>query len=139
MKPQIRNALAATGAAVVLAATGFGVASAQKDGNGTSASAQAMGGPPGQRPNGGVGPGASNLKGLASDLGVSTAKLQKAMQAARPTGAPGQGGGQDMAAKLAKALGLSQAKVAKALQANAPSGGGRPPTTGGQPPAGAPS
>ena len=123
MKPQIRNVLAATGAAAVLAATGFGVASAQKDGSGTSSAAQTMGGPPGRGQNGAGGPSASSLKGLASDLGVSTAKLRQAMQNARPSGPPGQGGGQDMAVSLAKALGLSKAKVTAALKANAPAGG----------------
>jgi UDP-N-acetylmuramyl pentapeptide synthase len=61
---------------------------------------------------------------LASKLGVSTAKLQAAMQATRPTSGSGaQGASADRATALAKQLGLSTAKVQAALDAVRPSGG----------------
>ena len=130
----MRTTIAAIGAAAVLAGTGLGVASAQKEGSSSSGQAPAAQGMPG-----GGGPSAANVTALAKDLGVSTAKLKKAMQASRPSGTPGQRGAGapgDMAAKLAKQLGLSEAKVKKALEANKPSGappsGGQPPAAGGQ-------
>jgi hypothetical protein len=56
---------------------------------------------------------------LAEKLGVTTAKLQAAMQEARPD----QGSSpQDMTAALAKALGISESKVSAAMQATRPSG-----------------
>jgi hypothetical protein len=98
---------------------------------------------------GGGGLSTTTLRTLATKLGVSTAQLQKAMAAARPTGTPGgtppaqgsapaagtTGPAGDMAAAIAKSLGLTTAKVQAALTAVMPAGGGGP---GGAPPSGAP-
>jgi hypothetical protein len=54
-----------------------------------------------------------DLTALAKQIGVTTAKLQSAMQASRPQA--GAGRPDDMAAKLAKELGLSESKVKDAL------------------------
>jgi hypothetical protein len=116
MKQRIRTTLAAVGAAAVLTATGLGVAASKHDSSDSASAATQQAVPAGRGA-----PGATNQAGLAKALGVSTAKLQKAMQANRPTS--GQGGGpQQMAANLAKALGLPTSKVQKALEANRPSG-----------------
>jgi hypothetical protein len=84
----------------------------------------------GTRLQGRGGPGSS---ALAAELGVSTSKLEAAMQAIRPA----QGGSpDDMAASLAKELGLSTAKVKAALAAVRPSGA--PPADRQAPPSGTP-
>ena len=79
--------------------------------------------------------GGPDSSALAKQLGVTTAKLEAAMQKSRP----GQGDRpDDLAASLAKELGLSTAKVKAALAAVRPSGA--PPAGGqggGTPPAGA--
>ena len=77
----------------------------------------------GQPPQGG---GRMDFTALAKALGVSTTKLQAAMQKNRPqAGQQGQTGGAptDMAANLAKELGLSESKVAAALKQLMPQGG----------------
>jgi hypothetical protein len=69
--------------------------------------------------------GRMDVTALAKALGVSTAKLQAAMQKNRPQpGQQGQNGGgrADMAANLAKELGLSESKVAAALATLRPQG-----------------
>jgi hypothetical protein len=80
----------------------------------------------GQQPPG----GGMDVTALAKALGVSTSKLQAAMQKNRPQpGQQGQGGSRDdMAANLAKELGLSEAKVKAALDKLRPQG--RPPGAG---------
>jgi hypothetical protein len=86
--------------------------------NGTTAQQQS-----GQPPQGGRG---MDFTALAKELGVSTTKLQAAMQKNRPQPAQqGQTGGAptDMAANLAKELGLSESKVAAALKKLMPQGG----------------
>ena len=75
--------------------------------------------------------GGMDLSALAGQLGVSTAKLQAALEAARPAGDPrSHAPGEDpMAAALAEQLGLSTAKVRAALDAVRPAhgpGGARP-------------
>jgi hypothetical protein len=62
------------------------------------------------------------MKPRIRKLGVSTSALQKAMEAARPTGRPGSAGNapSDMAATLAKQLGLTTVKVQAALDAVMP-------------------
>jgi len=68
----------------------------------------------GQPPQG----GAMNFTALAQALGVSSAKLQAAMQKTLPPpGEQASGGGPgDMPATLAKELGLSESKVQAALE-----------------------
>ena len=67
---------------------------------------------------------------LAKALGVTTAKLQAAMQKTMPQPGeqPSGGGPGDMAATLAKELGLSESKVQAALEKLMPQGG--PPAGG---------
>ena len=75
--------------------------------------------------------GRIDFTALAKELGVSTTKLQAAMQKVRPQGgqqSQNGGGRSDMAANLAKELGLSESKVAAALQKLRPQGG--PPAGG---------
>jgi len=76
------------------------------------------------------GAGGMDLTALAEALGVSTAKLQAAMQQNMPQPVQrGQGGrSDDMAANLAKELGLSESKVKAALEKLRPEGG--PPAGG---------
>jgi hypothetical protein len=64
-----------------------------------------------------------DVSALAEELGVSTTKLEAAMQTARPDGDRGAGGPRgdgDMAAALAEALGLAEARVSAALDAVRP-------------------
>ena len=73
-----------------------------------------------------------DVTALADALGVTSAKLQAAMQKVMPQ--PGQprasGGPGDMAANLAKELGLTESKVAAALEKLRPQGA--PPAGNGQ-------
>jgi hypothetical protein len=112
------------------ALAGAGVAGCGSDAattNGTTSNQQQESGQPPQ------GRG-MDVTALAKALGVSTAKLQAAMQKNRPQAgqqAPG-GSRPDMAANLAKELGLSESKVQSALEKLRPQGG--PPAGGnGQP------
>jgi hypothetical protein len=100
------------------------------------------------------GPGAISTTALAAaakELGVSTAKLQAAMQAARPSAPSASGGTQpgagsaggsgsdpqtEMYAAIAKTLGTTSAKVKAALADVLPAGG-RGGAPGGTPPSGA--
>jgi hypothetical protein len=90
--------------------------------------------------------GGMDVSALAKELGVTTAKLQAAMQKAMPVrgeqppseGQPPSGGQPgDLAATLAKELGLSESKVQAALKDAMPQGG--PPDGGQAPPSGTPS
>ena len=116
-------------AAVLAGAGGLAISKAGDSPVATSAASTqtGMSGPGG----GGQAGGRPDLSALAEDLGVSEAKLQKAMTGARPSGG-GASDPSDMAATLAESLGLSTATVQKALEANAPSGGtgggGTPPS-----------
>ena len=122
----IRTSAATLASAALLALAGCGGASSTT----TTQSASAQGAQQ-QAPTGGPFTSA-NLSALAKDLGVTTARLQQALAAARPAGAPNgapPGGGQgsarppagaggpggQMAANLAKQLNLSTAKVQQAL------------------------
>ena len=99
--------------------------------NGTDQTQQSGQPPPG---------GGMDLSALADELGVTTAKLQAAMEKNRPQQGRQPGAGADMAANLAKELGLGEAKVKAALAKVMPQGGGGPPAGGeGQaPPSGTP-
>jgi hypothetical protein len=103
--------------------------------NGTSSSTTQQNGQP---PRG----GGMDFTALAKALGVSTSKLQAAMQKNRPQpGEQGQTGGAptDMAANLAQELGLSESKVAAALKKLMPQGGPPAGANGQAPPSVTPS
>jgi uncharacterized membrane protein YkoI len=77
------------------------------------------------RGRGGHGPGPgwhADLAAVASKLGVTAAKLQSALESARPTGSPNERGDRraDRAAALAKALGVEASKVQDIVEANRP-------------------
>ena len=117
MSPRFRRVAVIVGTAGVLAAAaGCGGSAA------TSSSSPAPGAA-GQPQQQGAAPGAPDLSALATKLGVSTARLQQAMQAARPSSPSTDAARPDPAAALAKALGLSEAKVRAAMQATMPAGG----------------
>ena len=134
MNPRFRKVAVFGSAAAIATGVGVGVASQGND----TASSQAAGSQRAGMP-GGDGGGGMDMSALAEKLGVSTDKLQAAMQAVRSSdGAAPQPGGMDtMAAALAKELGLSTDKVTAALEALRPDGApsGTPPA-GGAPPAG---
>jgi hypothetical protein len=108
-------ALAAVGA-LVLAGCGSQAATSNTTGGANGTAQQTAGGGP-------------DFSSLAKALGVSTAKLQAALQKARPRQAPQAGSSDDMAATLAQELGLTTAKVKAALTQFMPQGG--PPPGGG--------
>jgi hypothetical protein len=123
----IRTSAAALGSVALIALAGCGGASSTTTTQGAAAQqgAQQQGRPGGPFSQ-------INLTALAKDLGVSTTRLQQALAAARPAGAPGGGppsgqqgtgrppagaggrGGQ-LAANLAKQLNLPVSKVQAAL------------------------
>lgn len=75
-------------------------------------------------PGGRGGHGPMDLSAVATKLGVTEAKLQSAVDAARgTTGGKDKGARGDLAADLAKALGASTAKVQSILDANRPQPG----------------
>jgi FAD:protein FMN transferase len=78
----------------------------------------------GQPPRG----GRIDVSALADTLGVTSAKLQAAMDKSRPQQGQAPGSGGDRAAALAKELGLSESKVQAALDTVMPRGG--PPAGG---------
>jgi hypothetical protein len=135
MSSRIRRIVVFVGATGVLAAAaGCGGTVATSSSSGAQAASQ----PSGQQQRPGAGP--RDLSALAAKLGVSSARLQEAIQATRPS-SPGAGApnATDRAAALAKALGLPEAKVRAAMQAVGPGGApqGPPPSTQSQqPPAG---
>ena len=94
-----------------------------------------------QQQPGGQPPGGMDFSALATELGVSTEKLQAAMQKNRPQQGeqPSGGSPDDMAANLAKELGLSEAKVKAALAKVMPQGGPPAGGNGQAPPSGTPS
>jgi hypothetical protein len=129
MNPRFRKVAVFGSAAALATAVGVGVASQGNDtASSQAAASQNAGMPGGQGARGGM-----DVSVLAEKLGVSTDKLQAAMEAARSSaGSAAQPGGMDtMAAALAKELGLSTDKVTAALEALRPDGA--PPGT---PPAG---
>jgi hypothetical protein len=128
MNPRFRKVAVFVGTAALATGVGVGVASQ----GGETESSQAS---PGMSRPGGPG-GGMDVSALAEELGVTTDKLQAALEAARPSGGAAPG---SMAATLADELGISEAKVEAALEAVRPQGGmgGAPPADGGTPPAGA--
>lgn len=136
MQGRSRKVAMFAGAAALAGGVAVGVAS-QGDADAATTSqgaiAQRAGDPPGPR-------GPVDVDALAEELGVSTAKLRAALEAARPDGAPGaqppaERGEHPMAAALAEQLGLSTAKVEAALEAVRPAGAPcGPPPDGATPP-----
>jgi hypothetical protein len=132
MPRRARKVAAIVGVAAVAAGAGIGVANqSSSSASGTTAAMTQPGGQPG-------GLRGLDVTALAKQLGVSTAKLQSALDAARPAGAPGgppaggqppsgaqppaggppaSGGANRLASALAKQLGLSTTKVQAALDA----------------------
>jgi hypothetical protein len=126
MTQRARKVAVILGAATLSAGAAVGVTAATNSGTpSTAATADRQFGPGGGRP-GGFG-GGPDLSALAGRLGVSTSRLEQAMQAVGPPGG-GRGG---RAAALAQELGLPAAKVESALQALRPDG---PPPGGANPP-----
>jgi hypothetical protein len=115
------------GAAAMLGGAGCGSAASGDTQSSSAAPSQSQSRRPG-------GPGAPDLSALASRLGVSEARLQQAMQAARPgAGSSAPSSPDAMASALARQLGLTTAKVQAALKALMPQGG---PPQGTMPPRG---
>jgi hypothetical protein len=107
----MRRSIAVLGAAALLAlAPGCGGAAttSSTSAGGTSNTAAAQPGPP-------------DMSTLAVKLGVSTTKLEHAMEAIRPASATPPSP-DTMAAALAKQLGISTSKVQAALESVRPSG-----------------
>jgi hypothetical protein len=130
MQPRFRKIAVFVGSGALAAGVAAGVAGKGDDTTQAAATQQQpqQDGRPGGR---------MDLSALAEQLGVTTGKLQAAMESARSTaGVP-----DEMAAALARALGLSEAEVSAALEANRPDGAqGMPPGTppdGTTPPSGA--
>jgi hypothetical protein len=122
MKARFRRVAVFAGAAALAGGVGIGVASPGGDPASSRAAAVA-------RPAGG--PGRMDVSALAERLGVSQARLEAALRAARESGDPGDRDA--MAAALASALGLSSEKVSEALESLRPPGS---PPPGGLPPSG---
>jgi hypothetical protein len=143
LKRHLPRVAAGVCALVLAGGAGLAVSQARSGAALPAGNASGQGGPgvggPG-RPGAG---GFMDVSALAKELGVSTAKLEAALKAARPDGDPGAGdpgGDGDMAAALAEALGLSEARVSAALEAVRPErpdgaapgiGGGTPPDASG--------
>ena len=120
MRSKWRRAAAVlgTGLALVIAGCGGSQQATTQASTGSQQNAPAQGGSPFT---------SANLTTLASTLGVSKAKLQTALEAARPSGSrPASGGPDEMAAALAKQLDLSESKVQAALAKVMPHGGQPP-------------
>lgn len=128
---KLKRRIAALGAAAALVFAGCGAESATTTSTASTGTPQQAGQPP-------QGAGGMDLSALAEQLGVTTEKLQAAMQDSRPqageqpSGSPG-----DMAANLAQELGLSESKVQAALDELMPQG--TPPDSGGEAPSVTPS
>jgi membrane-bound lytic murein transglycosylase B len=127
-----KRTTAAVAAIALLALAGCGAQQASStSATGTAAAAPQAGGPRGML-------SAASLKTLAGKLGVSTTRLQSAMDKTRPDPASGQRPTGDRATALAKELGLSAAKVRAAMEAAGIGGGPRgAPPGGAAPPNGA--
>jgi hypothetical protein len=109
MYTRIRRFTALVGTTALVGAGSFGVAQAAKNGD--------------DSPNRGRGPTNAQVRTLANELGVSTAKLRAAMAATRPAKPNGtrRDPGGDMAAALAKELGVEASAVEEILEQNRPS------------------
>ena len=121
MTPRSRRIAVFVGTAVLAVGAGIGVAASSDS---TPGSADE----PGMSRQMGPGGGGFDLSALADELGVSEARLQEAMQNARPAD-PGaaRGGPDDMIETLADELGISADKVREAFESAMPQGRGTPP------------
>ena len=130
MQARFRKVAVFVGAAALAGGVAAGVAS---QGGADAASPAAATAQRGDGPR-----GLMDVSALADALGVSTAKLQAALEAARPNGDPrAHDPGEDpIVTGLADQLGMSTEKVRAALEAVRPARGG-PPPAGGLPPDGA--
>ena len=125
-------ALLSTGALVA----GAGIGVAQGATSNASSGAQGTGAGPQRQCSGPI--TSTQLDAIASKLGVSSAQLKSALDAARPArpaDGPGHHGPDGLAGDLATALGVDQAKVASILKANRPKRPSTPPARGTRPPA----
>jgi hypothetical protein len=136
MNGRFRKVAVFVGAAALAGGVGVGVAA---QGGGDAASSPAA---MSRQAGGPGGPRAVDVGALAQELGVTEARLEAALRAARPSRGPADGGsppgsGDDpLAAALAEQLGLSTDKVSAALEAVRPAGGpGGAPPDGSTPPA----
>jgi hypothetical protein len=116
MKKRTFTRVAVFGSVAALGIAGCGGQAATNASSTPAAAGQARGHARGQAP---------DLSALAKTLGVSETKLQKAMEATRPSA--GSQPSSDRSAALAKELGLSATKVREAMQDFMPHGG-RPPS-----------
>ena len=117
-----RKITAVVSSAALLGTAGIGVANAATSTDGSSSSTSSQTRPEGPR-GGGHRLTTAQLQSIASKLGVSTAKLQAAIEAnrpARPTGEQRGDRGAGRAADIAGALDADAAKVAEILEANRP-------------------
>ncbi len=119
--------------AAILASSGLGAAQAATTSGDSARSGS-------QRPARGPerGPGSAEISSVASKLGVTSAQLKAALDAARPAkpdGSARRDRGADHAAALATALGADLAKVQALLEANRPERPASPSAGGQKPPA----
>ena len=128
MNPRFRRVAVFVGTAALAVGAGIGVAS---KGDATSSSTPNT---TQQQQSPGGAPGGTDLSTLANALGVSEARLQEAMQKARPTDRSAGGGPDEMFQTLADELGVSVDKVREAFESAMPQrgGGGGAPPSGGQ-------
>jgi hypothetical protein len=108
MQPRFRKVAVFVGSAALATGVGAGVAAQGDHTTQAATTAQQQTGRP----------GGMDLDALADELGITTKRLQAAMQSARSAA----GGPDAMAAALAEELGLSEAKVDAALAATRPDG-----------------
>jgi hypothetical protein len=111
MQPRSRKIAVFVGSAAL--ATGVGVAVAAQGDSTSSSQAAPMSRQADGRPGGGM-----DLSALGEQLGVTTDKLQAAMDTARATAQDPD----EMAAALAKELGLAEDDVTAALESMRPDG-----------------
>ncbi|HEX4344856.1 MAG TPA: hypothetical protein VHZ31_04780 [Solirubrobacteraceae bacterium] len=134
---RVRRITAAVSAAALVGAGGIGVAQAASQTSGSTKASHSAG--PGDRHGGGPTMSSANLAAIAKALGVTTAQLKAAQDAAKP--AQGTGGKPaSMASTLAMALGVDAAKVQAILDANRPAmpAAGAKPAAGTKPAGGRP-
>jgi hypothetical protein len=130
MTPRFRRVAVFVGTAALAAGAGIGVAASGGDAS-TDAGNRSAPGMSQPLPGGGSGGGGGaaprgmDISALADALGVSEARLQEALQAARPSG-PG-GGPDEMIQALADELGIDADKVRAAFE-DAFGGNGGPPS-----------
>lgn len=130
MSPKVRKITAIVSTAALLGGGGYGVAQAADSTASTTGTTSTAPGHHG--PRGGGRLSSAQVAAIATKLGVTTAQLQAALDANKPT-RPANDGGATMATELATALGVDAAQVKTILDANRPAKGARP---SGPPPAG---